>query len=122
MADVLISQLDYILSLDKSPSEEQKTAVAKIKAQAERLKELQACCDYIGFSLLQTRETGLEGINLKTRSQNAAEWEHSVARIVEILSQESPRVSARSVARVHAIHWECIGQMRAQESPHLSGE
>src|SRR4051794_32418211 len=60
--------------------------------QPERLKELQACCDYIGFGLLQTRETGLEGINLKTRSQNAAEWEHSVARIVEILSPESPRV------------------------------
>src|SRR4051812_3931350 len=60
--------------------------------QPERLKELQACCDYIGFGLLQTRETGLEGINLKTRTQNAAEWEQSVARIVEILSQESPRV------------------------------
>ena len=60
--------------------------------QRERLKELQACCDYIGFGLIQTSETGLEGINLKTRTQKAAEWEGSVTRIVEILSQERPRV------------------------------
>jgi LmbE family N-acetylglucosaminyl deacetylase len=60
--------------------------------QRERLKELQACCDYIGFGLIQTRETGLEGVNLKTRTQNAAEWERSVTRIEEILSQEQPRV------------------------------
>src|SRR5437763_15655620 len=32
--------------------------------QHERLKELKACCDYIGFGLIQTRETGLEGINV----------------------------------------------------------
>src|ERR1051325_5440525 len=45
--------------------------------QRERLKELQACCDYIGFGLIQTHETGLEGINLKTKTQNAAEWDKS---------------------------------------------
>src|SRR5207248_3141147 len=39
MADVLIEQLDYILSLDPSPSEEQKSGVAKLKKQAEKLKD-----------------------------------------------------------------------------------
>jgi dienelactone hydrolase len=37
MADVLIEQLDYILSVDPSP--EQKAAVEKIKAKAEKLKD-----------------------------------------------------------------------------------
>jgi fermentation-respiration switch protein FrsA (DUF1100 family) len=37
MADVMIEQLDYILSLD--PSGGQKAAVAKVKAQAEKLKD-----------------------------------------------------------------------------------
>jgi len=39
MADVLIEQVSYILSLDKSPSEEAKAAVEKIKAQAQKLKD-----------------------------------------------------------------------------------
>src|SRR5690242_11894790 len=33
--------------------------------QVERWKELSACCDYIGFGLVATRENGLEGVNLK---------------------------------------------------------
>jgi dienelactone hydrolase len=39
MGDVLIEQVTYILSLDKSPSEEQKKAVEQIKVQAEKLKD-----------------------------------------------------------------------------------
>jgi len=39
MGDVLIEQVEYILSLDPSPSDEQKKAIAKIKAQAEKLKD-----------------------------------------------------------------------------------
>jgi dienelactone hydrolase len=38
MADVLLEQLDYVLSVNPSP--EQKTAVDKLKAQARKLKEL----------------------------------------------------------------------------------
>jgi uncharacterized protein len=37
MADVLIEQLDYVLSVDPSPA--QKEAVAKLKAKAEKLKD-----------------------------------------------------------------------------------
>jgi LmbE family N-acetylglucosaminyl deacetylase len=60
--------------------------------QAERWKELRACCDYIGFGLLETRPNGLEGINLKARAADAAQWRQSVQRIAEILREQSPRV------------------------------
>ncbi len=39
MADVLIGQMDYLLSLEKSPSAEEKAALDKIKTQAEKLKD-----------------------------------------------------------------------------------
>src|SRR5688572_22671871 len=42
--------------------------------QAERLKELTACCNYIGFGLVQTATSGLENINLKTRAGDPAQW------------------------------------------------
>src|SRR5688572_9853263 len=49
--------------------------------QAERWKELSACCEYIGFGLVATRENGLEGVNLKAREQKPDDWQRSVARI-----------------------------------------
>ncbi|HTD87197.1 MAG TPA: PIG-L family deacetylase [Candidatus Binatia bacterium] len=60
--------------------------------QAERWKELSACCDYIGFGLVATRENGLEGINLKARAQKPDEWKRSVARTAEILREHKPKV------------------------------
>ncbi len=69
--------------------------------QPERWKELGGCCDYIGFGLIQTRENGLEGINLKTRTQNAAAWERSVERIAEILNDQKPR----AILFPHARDW-----------------
>jgi LmbE family N-acetylglucosaminyl deacetylase len=60
--------------------------------QPERWKELSACCDYVGFGLIATRESGLEGINLKAREQNAKEWKQSVARIAEILREQKPKI------------------------------
>jgi hypothetical protein len=42
--------------------------------------------------VVQTREGGLEGINLKARSGNPAGWAKSVARIAEILREHQPRV------------------------------
>src|SRR5438093_5780096 len=49
--------------------------------QAERWKELTACCNYIGFGLIQTRPNGLEGVNLKTRQSDPTQWNRSVERI-----------------------------------------
>jgi N-acetylglucosamine malate deacetylase 1 len=60
--------------------------------QHERLKELAACCHYIGFGLVQTREYGLEGVNQKTRQQNPAAWAASVDRIADILARHRPHV------------------------------
>ena len=60
--------------------------------QAERWKELAACCNYIGFGLVPTRENGLEGINMKTRAQEPKQWSDKVERIASILHEHNPRV------------------------------
>jgi LmbE family N-acetylglucosaminyl deacetylase len=58
--------------------------------QAERRKELAACCDHIGFSLRLTRENGLEGVSLKTRERDPQQWAQSVECIATILSEQTP--------------------------------
>ncbi len=60
--------------------------------QAARWAELAAACEYLGFGLLQTVPGGLERINVRTRQQDAASWEASVAVVAGILSREQPRV------------------------------
>lgn len=60
--------------------------------QPGRWKELQDCCRYIGFGLIQTQPGGLDGINLKTRTQNQTQWKQSVRRIVEILKANQPQI------------------------------
>ena len=60
--------------------------------QAERWKELTACCQHIGFGLLPTGPSGLEGVNLKTKATDPRQWTQSVHRIAEILSEQNPRV------------------------------
>ena len=60
--------------------------------QAGRLQELQKCCECIGFRLVQTAPNGLEGVNVKTREQEAAHWAQSVKVIAEILAKHQPRV------------------------------
>ena len=60
--------------------------------QAARWAELAAACEYLGFDLLETVPGGLERINERTRQQDAAAWEASVAVIAGILSREQPRI------------------------------
>lgn len=60
--------------------------------QAERLKELTACCDYIDFGLVQTRENGLEGVTTKTRALEPERWSSMVERISAILREHQPRI------------------------------
>jgi LmbE family N-acetylglucosaminyl deacetylase len=69
--------------------------------QPERWKELTACCAHIGFGLVQTRPNGLEGITLKSRAENPAQWAQSVARIAEILAEHKPDV----IFFPHAADW-----------------
>lgn len=60
--------------------------------QSERWRELQQCCDYVGFGLVATREGGLEGINPKTRVDKPTEWAIKVECIANILREHQPAV------------------------------
>ena len=60
--------------------------------QAERWKELTACCDYVGFGLVATSENGLEGVNMKTRTHEPEPWAAKVDRIAAIMREHKPRV------------------------------
>jgi N-acetylglucosamine malate deacetylase 1 len=60
--------------------------------QQERLTELKAACDYIGFGLIQTAENGLENVNPKGRQNHPDQWRNSVARTAEILREQKPEV------------------------------
>ena len=59
--------------------------------RGERWKELQGCCEYIGFGLLAPIENGLDGITLKTRSDEPGTWSKSVECIASILSAQRPQ-------------------------------
>ncbi len=60
--------------------------------QPERLAELKACCDCIGFGLQTTIPGGLEKVTVKTREQDPAHWAKSVKVIADILAEHKPRV------------------------------
>jgi N-acetylglucosamine malate deacetylase 1 len=60
--------------------------------QVERLEELRACCDCIGFGLVQTAPNGLEKVNVKTRAEEPEHWARSVKAIAAILAEHQPRV------------------------------
>ena len=60
--------------------------------QAGRLEELRACCECIGFGLVQTAPNGLAKVNVKTREQEPALWAQSVQIIADILAKHQPRV------------------------------
>ena len=60
--------------------------------QAGRLDELRACCECIGFGLVQTAPNGLEQVNVQTREQEPARWAQSVRIIADILAKHRPRV------------------------------
>ena len=68
------------------------TQGSKKERQAERLAELRACCECVGFGLVQTAPNGLDKINVKTREQEPDHWAQSVKVIADILAQHQPRV------------------------------
>jgi N-acetylglucosamine malate deacetylase 1 len=68
------------------------TQGSKKERQAERFGELKACCDCIGFGLLQTTQGGLQKVNIETREMAPSCWAESVQIIARILAQHQPRV------------------------------
>jgi LmbE family N-acetylglucosaminyl deacetylase len=60
--------------------------------QGERWRELEACCNFIGFELLATAPGGLQKVNLTTRSADPAGWAERVATIAAVLIQHAPAV------------------------------
>ena len=47
---------------------------------------------FLGFGLIQAKENGLEGINLKARAQQPEAWAASVAIVHDILARERPQI------------------------------
>lgn len=58
--------------------------------QAERFRELQNACGFLGFGLVQTAASGLEKINRQTRQQEPSAWQASVKIIASILAHQRP--------------------------------
>ena len=64
------------------------TQGSKKERQAERCRELENACHYLGFDLHGHRANGLEKINPKTREQDRAHWADCVKVIADILDQQ----------------------------------
>lgn len=69
--------------------------------QVARYQELQACCRFIGFGLVQTAPTGLERIHPRTRREDPAHWNACVQVIARILGEHRPQV----VLFPHDLDW-----------------
>lgn len=68
------------------------TQGSKKERQAERFKELQGACRFMGYGLIQTGPNGLEKINAKTRTQEPGVWAESVQIIARILAENRPKI------------------------------
>lgn len=69
--------------------------------QAGRWSELSNACSFIGFGLLATGPSGLEGVNLKTRAGQPEVWANSVAVIASLLREHQPAI----ILAPHATDW-----------------
>lgn len=68
------------------------TQGSKKERQAERLVELTAACNYLGFGLVQTAPSGLEKVIPKTRDTDKPLWAQMVKIIANILAEQKPKV------------------------------
>lgn len=58
--------------------------------QEERLRELEACCRYIGFELATLGESGLHGVHLRNRTEQPALWNDAIGQICALLQTHRP--------------------------------
>lgn len=68
------------------------TQGSKKERQAERLVELKAACNFLGFNLVQTAPNGLEKVTPKTRENDKPLWSQMVKVIANILIEHKPQV------------------------------
>ena len=68
------------------------TLGSKKQRQAERWRELQNACNYIGFGLVPTGANGLERINLRTRKEDPAHWSACVDVVQRIVREHQPKI------------------------------
>jgi N-acetylglucosamine malate deacetylase 1 len=68
------------------------TQGSKKERQAERWRELEHACNYIGFGLLATGPHGLEKVSARTRQHEPQLWAEMVQVIAGILENNQPRV------------------------------
>jgi LmbE family N-acetylglucosaminyl deacetylase len=68
------------------------TQGSKKERQAERLRELEGACYYLGYGLQSIGANGLERLTVKTREQDQALWRQSVKTIAGILISHHPRI------------------------------
>ena len=77
------------------------TLGSKKVRQPERLAELHAACNYLGFELIQTISGGLERVNPETRNTDPAAWTQSVEVVANILAERAPS----AIFFPHATDW-----------------
>ena len=68
------------------------TLGSKKERKAERWRELQNACKYVGFELLTTGPEGLDRINPQTREKDPGHWSRCVQVIHRILQEHHPKV------------------------------
>ena len=68
------------------------TQGSKQERQAERLRELQGACDYLGYGLQTTGPKGLERVTVRTRQSEPQVWAGMVKVIADLLAKHEPRV------------------------------
>ena len=69
--------------------------------RAERWRELQNACAYLGFELLASKPDGLDNVNLDHRAQAPDSWSVAVETVVELLLAQRPQ----AVFVPHAEDW-----------------
>jgi len=68
------------------------TLGSKRDRQLERLQELHAACEFLGYGLETTAPRGMEKVTPKTRRSDSALWANMIQTIADILAKHGPRV------------------------------
>jgi LmbE family N-acetylglucosaminyl deacetylase len=77
------------------------TLGSKPPRKAERWKELQGACQFLGFGLRAAAPEGLDNVYARTRANEPVLWAEKVAVISKILAQEKPR----AIFFPHELDW-----------------